>query len=216
MKMIKYNIISTGSKGNAVVFEDKVMIDCGVTFKALEPFYKNLKLILLTHNHSDHFKKRTIHKLAIERPTLRFACCRWLVPALVDCGVDKSNIDVLDFDVMYGYGICNVIPFYLTHNVPNCGYKVHFGNAGKLVYATDCNNLNGVSAKGYDLYMIEANHEEAVIQEKIKQKKADGMYAYEQQAARNHLSKEKADNWLYQNMKSSSIYIYMHCHQDEE
>ena len=33
--MIGYNIIATGSKGNAVVIEHEILIDCGVPFKAL-------------------------------------------------------------------------------------------------------------------------------------------------------------------------------------
>lgn len=212
--MIRYNIISTGSKGNATIIEKKILIDCGVPFKALKGVCDELKLVLLTHIHSDHFNKTTIKRLAQERPTLRFACCRWLVPPLINCGVERRNIDVLDFDVMYGYGVCNIIPFYLPHNVPNCGYKLHFADVGKMVYATDCSNLNGVFAKGYDLYMIEANHIEAEIEQKIKQKRVDGLYAYEVQARRNHLSKEQADDWLYKNMGPNSIYIYMHCHQD--
>ena len=35
-----YNIISTGSKGNAVVINGRILIDCGVPFKALEPVIK--------------------------------------------------------------------------------------------------------------------------------------------------------------------------------
>lgn len=31
--MIDYNIIATGSKGNAVVIDQKILIDCGVSFK---------------------------------------------------------------------------------------------------------------------------------------------------------------------------------------
>lgn len=53
-----YNIISTGSKGNAVVINDRILIDIGVPFKALEPVKKDLRLVLLTHQHSDHFNPR--------------------------------------------------------------------------------------------------------------------------------------------------------------
>lgn len=212
--MIRYNIISTGSKGNATVIEDKILVDCGVPFKAMADVYRNIKLVLLTHIHSDHFNKTTVRKLARERPTLRFACGKWLVLPLTECGVERKNIDILDSGVMYGYGICNVIPFCLPHNVPNFGYKLHFGAKGKMIYATDCGNLNGVFAKGYDLYMIEANHIESEIERKIQQKRSDGLYAYEVQARKNHLSKEQADDWLYKNMGQNSVYIYMHCHQD--
>lgn len=50
--MVKYEIIATGSQGNAVIIENKILIDCGVPFKSLTKQYKNLKLVLLTHIHS--------------------------------------------------------------------------------------------------------------------------------------------------------------------
>lgn len=49
---VKYNIISTGSDGNATILEDFVLIDCGVPYKTLEPYVSKLKLVLLTHIHS--------------------------------------------------------------------------------------------------------------------------------------------------------------------
>ena len=213
--MIDYKIISTGSKGNAVVVEKKILIDCGVSFKELRHDYKNLKLVLLTHIHSDHFKKATVKKLAAERPTLRFACCHWLVDALLGCGVEAKRIDVLETGKIYGYGICNVIPFFLQHNVPNCGYKLHFAATGKLIYATDCSTLEGISAPGYELYLIEANYTDEDIEQRIAEKKENGEYSYEIKARQNHLSKTKADNWLYENMDSHSIYVYMHQHQEK-
>lgn len=71
--MIGYNIIATGSKGNAVVIEHEILIDCGVPFKALAAEWKTLKLVLLTHIHCDHFQPSTLRLLASNRPTLRFA-----------------------------------------------------------------------------------------------------------------------------------------------
>lgn len=214
--MIDYKIISTGSQGNAVVVNGFILIDCGVSFKALRGVYKDLKLVLLTHIHSDHFRKSCIKALARERPTLRFACCKWLVSALADCGVKKCNIDVLECNVMYGYGLCNVIPVPLVHNVPNCGWKIHFSDGQKLIYCTDTNNLFGITAYHYDLYLIEANYEDEVIQEKIHQKKKNGEYAYEYQVLKNHLSKAKCDDFIYKNIGNNGIYVYMHCHKDEE
>ena len=79
---MNYKIISSCSTGNAVTIKGIILIDCGVTFKRLEKYYKNLKLVLLTHIHSDHFKKETIKRLAQERPTLRFACCEHLADRL--------------------------------------------------------------------------------------------------------------------------------------
>lgn len=214
MSKVPYNIISTGSCGNAVIVNSTILIDCGVPFKALQQHYKGLKLVLLTHIHSDHFNRTTIKILARERPTLRFACGKWLAADVVACGVPKENIDVLDFGILYNYGICNIIQFPLVHNVPNCGYKIHFPT-GKVIYATDTNNLNGITARNYDLYLIEANYEDEEIQAKIREKQANGEYAYETQVLHNHLSKAKCDDFIYRNIGSNGEYVYMHCHREE-
>lgn len=84
-KNVDFNIISTGSKGNAVIINSGIMIDCGVPFKALKNHYRLLKLVLLTHIHSDHFNRATIKKLAFERPSLRFGVPEWLVGAGSRC-----------------------------------------------------------------------------------------------------------------------------------
>ena len=212
---IKYNIIATGSQGNAVVLNGMMLVDCGVPFKALQPYYSKFKLVLLTHCHGDHFNRTTIKRLAKERPTLRWGVGRWLVDALVSCGVTKSNIDVLEFGKALNYGICKVEPVQLQHNVPNCGYKLHFP-ADKVFYATDTNNLNGIIAKDYDLYLVEANFEDEEIRARIADKKEAGVYSYEKQVLENHLSKVKADDFIYKNIGQNGTYVYLHTHRGKE
>ena len=60
---MEYAIVSTGSKGNCVVIGGKVMVDIGVSYKAIKPYIKDLQLVLLTHAHGDHIKPSTIRKL---------------------------------------------------------------------------------------------------------------------------------------------------------
>lgn len=212
--MIPYNILASGSQGNATVLDGRILIDCGVPFRTLQPHVSGLRIVLLTHIHSDHFQRSTIRRLARERPTLRFGCCDWLVEPLVRAGVDKRQIDVYHFDTAYDYGRVKLIPVFLPHNVPNCGYKLHFAAGGKVIYCTDCNNLNGISAYHYDLFLVEANHDEAEINERIREKEANGEYAYERRAKMNHLSKQKCDAFIYRNASPNSRYVYMHCHED--
>ena len=208
-----YTIISTGSKGNAVILNNAILIDCGVPYKALKPFVKGLKLVLLTHIHSDHFKPETIRKLANERPTLRFGCGKWLLPSVLACGVRKSNIDVYTYSLRTRYtDDLQLIMIPLKHNVSNCGYKL-FLNGEKIFYATDCNNLDGIDAPNYDLYMIEANYEDAEIQQRIAEKEAAGQYVYEYQVLNNHLSKQKADNFIAENAGINSRFVYLHGHE---
>lgn len=47
-----YEVIATGSSGNAVLINNGILIDCGVSWKKIQPYTKRLKLVLLTHKHS--------------------------------------------------------------------------------------------------------------------------------------------------------------------
>ena len=217
---MNYSIISTGSHGNAVVLNDFILIDCGVSFKALKDVYKNIKIVLLTHEHGDHFNKTTIRRLANERPTLRFACCEWLVPDLLKheklggCNIPQANIDVLEIGKIYDYGAFKVSPIKLYHDVPNCGYRLFFGDK-KALYATDTAHLKGITAKDYDLFLIEANYTEDDLEERINAKLEAGQYCYELKVAERHLSKEQADEFLLENMWANSRYEYLHGHIDK-
>lgn len=208
---MNYNIISTGSQGNAVILNDNILIDCGVPYKALSDVKKQINVVLLTHIHSDHFNKSTISRLAKDRPILRFACCRWLVDDLKECGV--QNIDVMQIGKIYDYGAFKVSPVQLYHDVDNCGWRVFIGNK-KAIYMTDTVTLDGISAKDYDLYLVEANYIEDEIQEKIRTKQMNGEFIYERRVLRTHLSKEKCDEWLLENMGENSGYVYLHQHID--
>ncbi len=212
---MKYQIVSTGSKGNAVILNDKILIDCGVSFKSLSPYIKPLVLVLLTHSHGDHFNPSTVRRLAEERPTLRFGTPPWLVDGLVSCAARKSFIDVYEMHTVFDYAVFKIEPFPLIHNVPNCGYKIHI-NGKNAIYATDTNSLNNVEAKGFDLYMIESNYSEPEIAERIRLKQESGKHIYEYDVLNNHLSREKADDWLYRNMSSKSTYVYLHGHEESK
>lgn len=125
--MIACDVISTGSKGNAVLLNYWLLVDCGVPFKALAGAYPALRLVLLTHIHGDHFNRTTLAALAHERPTLRFGAGSWLVPELARL-VPAENIDVIEpgpFTIMgrlrwsrYGFGTtCRTVDI-------NCGSKM--------------------------------------------------------------------------------------------
>ena len=211
---MRYEVISTGSKGNAVVINN-VLIDCGVPFSAVKPIHRNINLVLLTHIHSDHFRPSTIRRLAAERPTLRFGCGKWLVKTLFEVGVSPHRIDVYDMGREYVYKGFRVKPFILYHDVPNCGYRLFFGSE-KVFYATDTGTLDGITAKEYDYYFIEANYKTDEMRERIAEKKGNGEFAYEKRVIHEHLSMEQANNFVYKNMSPRSQYIFLHGHADSE
>ena len=219
-----YNILATGSSGNAVIINDNILIDCGVPYKTIKPFTGKIKLVLLTHKHNDHFKPSTVSTLHKQHPAIRFGCCEWMVKTLVDAGVNKRMIDVYEIfmgtgnDYLYPDGTL-IKPTPTIHNVQNCAYSITIPRkrlvAESLFYATDVASLDGIIAKDYDFYLIEANHKQAEIERRIEEKRAAGEYAYEYEAMRNHLSEEQALEWLAKNAGPNSQYVFLHQHKEK-
>lgn len=122
---------------------------------------------------------------------------------------------MLEAGKIYDYGAFSVSPFELCHNVPQAGYRVFIGGE-RAIYATDTAHLDGIEAKDYDLYMIEANYQDDELQERIKAKMETGEYCYELNVANRHLSKEQADAFLNENISATSEFVYLHGHIEKE
>ena len=204
--MIPTRVISSGSEGNAVIYDKSIMVDCGVSFKALQEVKRSLKIVLLTHKHSDHLKIRTLQRLQAERPTLRVACGDFLLEEL-PC---IKNIDVLQVGKIYDYGAFKVSPVKLYHDVPNFGWRIFLPNGQKIFHATDTVHLEGITAKGYDLYAIEHNYCEEYIQEAIEEARANGEYTHAYGNINTHLSIQQAMAFIEANRKESSEVLELH------
>ena len=204
--MIPTKVISSGSEGNAVVYDNAIMVDCGVTLKALESVKRSLKIVLLTHQHGDHLKLRTLQRLQAERPTLRIACADFLFKRLEGL----TNIDVLEVGKLYDYEAFKVSPVKLYHDVPNVGWRIFFNNGQKIFHATDTAHLEGISAKGYDLYAIEHNYCEEYIQQAIEESHAKGEYTHAYGNINTHLSVQQARAFIEANRKESSEVLELH------
>ena len=204
--MIQTQVISSGSDGNAVIYNNAIMVDCGVSLKALSEVKRSLKIVLLTHKHGDHLKLRTLQRLQAERPTLRVACGDFLLEEL-PC---IKNIDVLQVGKIYDYGAFKVSPVKLYHDVPNFGWRIFLPNGQKIFHATDTVHLEGISAKGYDLYAIEHNYCEEYIQEAIEEARANGEYTHAYGNINTHLSIQQARAFIEANRKKSSEVLELH------
>lgn len=210
---MRYKIIASGSKGNAVII-DKILIDCGVPFKKIEPYLKEISLVLITHEHGDHLNINTALRLSTERPLLRFGGGNQIAAKLLAAGVKARQIDVLSPDITYDFGICKVIPFEVPHDVRCFGFKI-FAGGKKIFYVTDAGNLNGIEAKNYDVYMIECNYQnDEELERRISQKKVQGEYIYERRVKETHLSEDQAQEFVLQN-SSNGVYIPLHEHRKD-
>lgn len=212
---MKYEVISTGSKGNAVLVADCVLCDCGVSFKALSGIISRIKLVLITHRHGDHLRASTLRKIAEHRPGVRFVAPVYLLPLLLDADVPERRIDIAEIGCTLEWPAAGlaVEPFPLFHDVPNVGYKISAGGE-RAIYATDTVSLSGIEAPNFDLYLIECNYTDEDIKERISRKTEAGEYIYEYRVMGTHLSKERCDEFLRRSIGDNSEIVYLHRHSE--
>lgn len=200
-----FNVLSTGSKGNCIIYHDTIAVDMGVAYSLVKKHQSNLQIVLLTHIHGDHFNLSTIKKLAFERPTLRFACGEFLSKYLSDI----KNVDILEPGLVYDYNSFKISPIKLYHDVPNFGYRI-FKDNHKTIHVTDTAHLDKIEAKNYDLYAIESNYNEDTIFESIKIKQSKGEFAYQLGSIKTHLSEQQARDFIFKNRGENSQVLRLH------
>ena len=215
--MVKYKILSTGSIGNCIVVNDYLMLDCGLPYTKIQPYLDKIKLIFISHCHSDHLKKSTIKRIAYEKPKIKFIVGNFLVNELIELGVNKRNVITFETGKWFDIGIFQVKMDYLFHDVPNNCLHIKFKNEEKLFYATDTSSIDHIEAKGYNLYLIEANYNtDEELREKIKEDEEQGQFSYYKRVLETHLSQLQAINWLDQNKNEDSEYCFIHQHITRE
>ena len=210
---MEYKIISSGSKGNCAVFDNRILIDCGVPYRQVQYYEKSLQVVFYTHTHSDHYKKETILKLQFNRPALRVGCSEHDAEILKQDGV--QNIDILKAGDIYIYEMFDVATLNLYHDVPTVGYRLFFGNS-KIFFATDTNTLDGITARNYTHYFIECNFDEDTILDKIYQKRERGEFVHNIGSLNTHLSMQQAHEFILKNVSPGHKYDFIPLHISSE
>ena len=214
---MKYEIIQTGSKGNCLIINENIMLDCGISYLKLKNKLNKIKIIFISHAHKDHLLPTTIKKIAYEKPNIKFLVGKYLVSKLLELGVNKGNIITFDLDKWYDIGIFKAKMQYVFHDVPNNCLHLEFKNGEKIFYAVDTSSIDHIEAKDYTYYFIEANYEtDEEITQKIIEAKQNGKFTYLERVRETHLSQLQAINWLDKNKGVDSEYVFIHQHQDEK
>lgn len=125
------------------------------------------------------------------------------------CNVDKKNIYALKKDKWYSLGLVNVKLDQLVHDTPNYALEWEF-KGKKGIYVVDTETVDGIVAKNYDLYLIEANYCEDILKEHIENCQNEEEMYYLNRVPNTHLSYEQANKFLLDNMGDYSKYHYIH------
>ena len=121
---MKYEIIGSSSKGNCIIVEDVLMLDCGVTYVKIKKYLPKVKLIFISHDHLDHLLPTTIKKIIFNFPKIKFVTGSVeVVKILNKIGAYNKNIYILDWGKKYNLGLLKVKLVYLYHDTPNYGLK---------------------------------------------------------------------------------------------
>jgi len=154
---MKFNIIASGSKGNATIIKYKdsiLLIDMGITLTRLQEGLKewDLKLdqlsgALFTHDHGDH-----IRGLRFISPKICYSTR----------GTLTSLCNEIDFYQPFLVGEFKITPYKTSHDATNpCCYLIEAGEE-KLAYVTDTGYMleETINAfKNVNYLIIESNHD---------------------------------------------------------
>lgn len=220
---MKYQIISSGSKGNLIYIEGKdakVFIDAGICLKTIQERcdidIKSVDAILVTHEHSDHvgFLHSYMNKLHI--------------PAYINSESYKSLLEKqrnmcyggLDFKFIepnnkYNIGSLTFMPLTLSHDTSNC-YGFAFREDGKtLVYIADTGFIPIPYIellKNADHIIIESNHDIKMLND------SDRPYILKQRilSINGHMSNIMCGDILNEILESKKCSMVTLCHLSEE
>ena len=210
-----YEIIKSGSDGNAIIYHNEILVDLGVAYKMIELRLSSIKYLLLTHIHKDHFNIDAIITLSVQYPDIKIFGNDEVIDRLKRVGVKNAySIESNKWVELNGYAIAS---FDLQHNVKNVGWRIYkdiyidgeYSRTYKIFHATDMGHLNDVRAVNYDLYMLENNYCEEKIQEIIDEKIAEGVYSYEIRVLADHFSNQQALKWLGEN-NINGVVVWLH------
>lgn len=207
---MKYNIIGSSSSGNAIIIEDFLLLDCGVSYKKLKQYLSKIKIIFISHSHTDHLCKKTIEQINYNYPNMKYVIGSKSVCAkLNDCNVAKKNIYLLSSNKWYDLGALKIKLEHLYHDVDN--YGIHFNiDSKKGIYFTDTSKASHITAKNYDLYLVENNYQQEILEEHIKNCEDRNQLMYLYRVMDTHLSKSDCDDFLIKNMGENSTFEYLH------
>lgn len=215
---MKYEIIGSSSKGNSIIVNNNILLDCGLPYSKIKRHLKDIKLVFISHHHGDHLLPSCIRQLSYNYPNIKFVYNKEdedITKILIDNGVAKENIYFIKQNKWHDFGICKIKLEELQHDVLNSACKIEI-DGKKLIYITDTASVENISAKNYDTYLIEANyHSKEELENRIKEAEERGEYTYLKRVIITHLSEEDAIDWLKNNMADNSEFSFIHQHQEK-
>lgn len=216
---MNYDILGSSSKGNSIVLNYNIMLDCGLSYSKIKYYLKDIKVIFISHRHSDHLNSTCVKQIAYNYPTIKFICNEEVAQKLYELGVQQKNIYLLQEHRWYDIGFAKVRLEKLVHDAHNSSIQIEYKRPKKkIIYITDTGSIpEYIDAKEYDLYLIESNYtSREEYEKKIQEAQEKGEYTHLIRVLETHLCQEDAIKWLKDNMGDKSEFTFIHQHIDKE
>ena len=170
-RIMKFIALSSGSSGNCVYLEEEgnaVLIDCGISIRALETGLRSIgsdlsaiKAVLVTHEHNDHIK-------GLDNLTRLMDVPVYCHKSTADClgGSLLKNDLIIPFEKGFEFPFMKVDFSECSHDASFCvGYRVT-GERDRFVSLTDTGELpvDFVDfVKGADTVLLESNYDPIML-----------------------------------------------------
>lgn len=167
--MVKINVLSSGSSGNAIVIEtekNSILMDDGLSFKKLSELFEREKLsfekidaLIVSHEHKDHISgiKTLLRKTPL--PVFVSDCVAQFIPFPKNF---NSLINLIEPEKYFSIGDFLIKPFLVPHDaVQTFGFVIKCQGI-KIGYAADLGTFNETivkNIKNSNCLMVEFNHD---------------------------------------------------------
>lgn len=174
---ITYQILTTGSKGNAILI-DNILIDAGLTTKKLKTLvsFDDIEHVFVSHKHSDHFDKPLIRAFITNGTQV------YLPEGVREKLDEEGKLDWREYDNVHAIpdncefecGDYHVTAVPQKHwDIVNYAYVLTKGDE-RYLYSTDLDTLEpsdlgeGLYGLGkFDIIFLEGNYDEEWLREYI-------------------------------------------------
>lgn len=144
--MFGYEIIATGSTGNAVLITVKpvdstpfkILIDMGISYKRLEQAFSEASFVFISHRHQDHLNKSAYNKLRIEHPKTCIVTNQETSDFILENKLPEPDVIVQSEQSFY-LGDLKITALDNYHGVECNGFIFELNNE-VLLYSTDLSN----------------------------------------------------------------------------
>lgn len=209
-------IISSGSKANAVLYDNKILIDIGTPYSKLKEYLPDVKLILLTHKHKDHINDITFRKILVEHEHIIFGVPEHLAIKFEQLGISKDRYHVYKLFTAYNYQTYKIVPLKLYHDVPNVGYRIIRADGYKHIHITDTKTVEGIGASNYDSAAIECNYEEVSANNLIELARREKTFTHVYGSLNSHLSVQQTQKFIKDNNIKLIVPLHISSKMSEE